>query len=96
MAEYVAKIDIGYPKKPHIVTDAKEDEVMTDPEMLEHNMHEASYTDDHDFAMELHNGLGLKLCTKNKVIHFVNCCLKSNPEQYYHECTHIGKRRIRY
>ena len=36
--------------------------------------------------MELHNGLVLKLHTKNKVICFVNTCLKSNPEQYYHEC----------
>ena len=32
------------------------------------------------------NGLVLKLHTKNKIFHFVNYCLKSNPEQYYPEC----------
>ena len=86
MADYVAKIDIVYPKKPRVVTDAKEDEDMTDAEMLEHHICEACYTHDHDFPMELHNGLVLKLHTKNKVMCFVNYCPKSNPEQYYHEC----------
>ena len=85
MADYVAKTDIVYPKKPHVATDVKEDEDMTDPEMIEHHIHEASYTDDHDFPMELCSGLVLKLHTKNKVICFVNYHLKSNPEQYYHE-----------
>ena len=75
-----------YTKKPHVVTDAKEDEDVTDPEMLEHHIHEECYTNDHDFPMELHNGLVLKLCTKNKLICFVNYRLKSNPEQYYCEC----------
>ena len=87
MADYVTQNHIVYPKKPHVVKDAKEDEDMTEPEMLEHHICEACYTDDHDFPMELHNGLVLKLHTKNKVICFVNCCLKSNPEQYY--CEHL-------
>ena len=86
MADYVAKIDIVYPKKPHVVTDAKEDEDTTDPDMLEHHICEVSNTDDHDFPMELCNGLVLKIYTKNKVICFVNYHLKSNPVQYYCEC----------
>ena len=80
LADCVAKIDIVYPKKPHVVTDAKEDEDMTDPEMLEHHICEACYTNDHDFTMELYSGLVLKLFTKNKVICFVNYHPKSNPE----------------
>ena len=68
---------------------------MTDPEKLEHHIHEACYTNDHDFPMELCSGIVLKLHTKNKVICFVNYHLKSNPEQYYCEhlmlCTHLVK-----
>ena len=60
----------------------KKMEDMTDPEMLEHHIHEACYSNDPDFPMELQNGLVLKLHTKNKVICFVNYHLKSNPEQY--------------
>ena len=64
LADYVAKIDIVYPKTPHVVTDAKEDKDVTDLEMLEHHIHEACYTNDHNFPMELHNGLEAEVAYK--------------------------------
>ena len=69
LADYVAKIDIVYPKKEKSSHDINVEEV-TDPDEAEDGVQNVSYNCDGNFPIRMRNGIMLRRRTKNKVIRF--------------------------
>ena len=84
LADYVAKIDIVYPKKEKSSHIDVNDEVI-DPDEVEDNVQNISYNDEGNFPIRMRNGIMLRQRTKNRVILFRNYRLKNDSEEYYRE-----------
>ena len=59
MADYVAKIDIVYPKKEKSSHDVNDEEV-TDPDEAEDDVQNVSYNDEGNFPIRMRNGIMLQ------------------------------------
>ena len=76
LADYVAKIDIVYPKKEKSSNSDMNDEEVIDPDEVEDDVQNVSYNDEGNFPIRMRNGIMLRQRTKNKVIRFRNYRLK--------------------
>ena len=85
LADYVAKIDIVYPKKEKCSYSNMNDDEVIDPDEVEDNVQNVSYNDEGNFPIRIRNGIMLRQRTKNKVIRFRNYRLKNDSEEYYRE-----------
>ena len=86
LADFVSKIDIEYPKKNKKSTNLQDkEEQIPDPEQLEDHVEHLEYSEEENFPIQMRNGIILKLHHKNKVIHFRNYRIKTDPEEYYRE-----------
>ena len=59
LADYVAKIDIVYPKKEKSSHDVNDEEV-TDPDEAEDDVQNVSYNDEGNFPIQMRNGIMLR------------------------------------
>ena len=85
LADYVAKIDIVYPKKEKSSQSNMNDEEVIDPDEVEDDVQNVSYNDEGNFPIQMRNSIMLWQRTKNKVIRFRNYHLKNYSEEYYRE-----------
>ena len=80
LSDYVAKLDIVYPKK--MDQSHKERNDIFDINELEDQDESVSYCDEGDFPLCMRNGIMLRRRSKNKVIRFRNYRQKDDPENY--------------
>ena len=59
LADYVAKIDIVYPKKEKSSNSDMNDEEVIDPDEVEDDVQNVSYNDEGNFPIEMRNGIML-------------------------------------
>ena len=86
LADFVAKIDIVYPKKEKSSHCNTNDENVKDfYESNDDDDQNPSYNDEGYFPIQMRNGIVLRLRSKNKVIRFRNYRLKNDVEEYYRE-----------
>ena len=84
LADYVAKIDLVYPKKEKSSHDVNDGEVI-DTDETEDDVQNVSYNNEGNFPILMRNGIMLRRRKKNKVIRFRNYRLKNDSEEYYRE-----------
>ena len=84
LSDYVAKLDIVYPKKKENSHKEQNDDI-SDINDLEDQDESISYCDEGDFPLRVRNGIMLRQRTKDKVIRFQNYSEKNDPENYYRE-----------
>ena len=86
LADFVAKIDIVYPKKEKSSHSNTNGENLKHPdESNDDDDQNPSYNDEGYFPIQMRNGILLRQRTKNKVIRFRNYRMKNNMEEYYRE-----------
>ena len=83
LADYVAKIDVVYPKKEKSSHDMNEE--VREPDEVEDDLQNILYNDEGNFPIRMRNGIMLRRRMKNKVIRFRNYRLKNDSEEYYRE-----------
>ena len=84
LSDYVAKLDIVYPKKKDKSHKEWNDDIF-DINELEDQDESVSYCDEGDFPLRMRNGIMLRQRSKNKVIRFRNYRQKDDPENYCRE-----------
>ena len=84
LSDYVAKLDIVYPKKKDKSHKEQNDDIF-DINELEDQDESVSYCDEGDFPLRMRNGIMLRQLSKNKVIRFRNNRQKDDLENYCRE-----------
>ena len=84
LSDYVAKLDIVYPKKKENSHKERNDDNL-DINELEDEDESVLYCDEGDFPLRMRNGIMLRRRSKNKVIRFRSYRQKGDPENYCRE-----------